>query len=46
LSPFDSQLRTLAGAPRRSHSCQKQPFCLSKTLSRLAGWGVQKGQIG
>jgi hypothetical protein len=25
LSPFDSQLRTLVGAARRSHSCQKRP---------------------
>jgi hypothetical protein len=24
LSPFDSQQRTLAGAPRRSHSCQNR----------------------
>jgi hypothetical protein len=24
LSPFDSQLRTLVGTARRSHSCQKR----------------------
>jgi hypothetical protein len=24
LSPFDSQLRTLIGAARRSHSCQEE----------------------
>jgi hypothetical protein len=26
LSPFDSQLRTLVGAARRSHSCHKPTF--------------------
>jgi hypothetical protein len=31
LSPFDSQLRTLVGATRRSHSCQLLTHALQQT---------------
>jgi hypothetical protein len=42
LSPFDSQLRTLVGAARGSHSCQIQTWQASSLLHTLAdrfsGW--------
>src|SRR5262245_30277509 len=34
LSPFDSQLRTLIGAARRSHSCQDLPWSSSVFLRK------------
>src|SRR6266446_8254561 len=33
LSPFDSQLRTLIGAARRSHSCHKPTYAVQQTAS-------------
>jgi hypothetical protein len=35
LSPFDSQLRTLVGAARRSHSCHLRT--LAASLDQLVG---------
>jgi hypothetical protein len=43
MSPFDSQLRTLVGAARRSHSCQEATYAVQQTSMQLddaAGTGV------
>ena len=44
LSPFDSQLRTLVGAARRSHSCHKRSS--AKVLfDHLVGAGKQRQRV-